>query len=83
MKKRMLLGMAVLMMGLHAGWAQKSIVILYENDVHCGIDGYQKMAGLRDAINKSDTAYAAVVCCGDCRVILREPSRRDSTSSTS
>ena len=65
MKKRMLLGMAVLMMGLHAGWAQKSIVILYENDVHCGIDGYQKMAGLRDAINKSDTAYAAVVCCGD------------------
>jgi 2',3'-cyclic-nucleotide 2'-phosphodiesterase (5'-nucleotidase family) len=45
--------------------AQKSIVILYENDVHCGIDGYPKMAGLRDAINRSDTAYAAAVCCGD------------------
>ena len=45
--------------------AQRSIVILYENDVHCGIDGYAKMAGLRDAINHADTAYAAVVCVGD------------------
>ena len=45
--------------------AQKSIVILYENDVHCGIDGYTKIAGLRDAINRSDTAYAAAVCVGD------------------
>ncbi len=44
---------------------QKSIVILYENDVHCGIDGYTKLAGLRDAIMQSDTAYAAVVSCGD------------------
>ena len=62
---KMILGMMALMMGLHAGWAQKSIVILYENDVHCGIDGYQKMAGLRDAINKTDTAYAGAVCVGD------------------
>ena len=44
---------------------QKSIVILYENDVHCGIDGYAKLAGLRDAIVNSDTAYAAAVSCGD------------------
>ena len=44
---------------------KKSIVILYENDAHCGIDGYAKMAGLRDAISRSDTAYAACVCCGD------------------
>ena len=42
---------------------QQSIVILYENDVHCGIDGYQKLAGLRDAI--SDTAFVAVVSSGD------------------
>ena len=41
----------------------KSIVILYENDVHCAINGYQKMAGLRDRI--ADTAYVAVVGCGD------------------
>lgn len=44
---------------------QKSIVILYENDVHCGIEGYAKIAGLRDAILQSDTAYAAIVSCGD------------------
>lgn len=43
----------------------KSIVILYENDVHCSIDGYTRIAGLRDAINRSDTAWAAVVCSGD------------------
>lgn len=44
---------------------QKSIVILYENDAHCGIDGYTKLAGFRDAILNTDTAYAAVVSCGD------------------
>ena len=43
----------------------KSIVVLYENDVHCNIDGYTKIAGLRDAINRSDTAYAVAVCVGD------------------
>ena len=43
----------------------KSIVILYENDVHCNINGYSKLAGLRDAINQSDTAYAMIVSCGD------------------
>lgn len=42
---------------------EKSIVIVYDNDVHCDIDGYAKMAGLRDAI--SDTAWVATVSCGD------------------
>ena len=42
---------------------KKSIVILYENDVHCAIGGYQVLAGLRDAV--SDTAYVAVVSSGD------------------
>ena len=42
---------------------QKSIVVLYENDVHCAIDGYTKLAGLRDAI--SDTAHVCVVSSGD------------------
>lgn len=42
---------------------QKSIVVLYENDVHCAIEGYTKLAGLRDAI--SDTAYVCVVSSGD------------------
>jgi len=68
MKKIFYLTMMALMMGLNLACAQtgiKSIVILYENDAHCGIDGYTKIAGLRDAINRSDTAYAAAVCCGD------------------
>ena len=64
-RKIILLGVLVLMMGCQTKVAEKSIVILYENDVHCGIDGYTKMAGLRDAINSSDTAYAAAVCVGD------------------
>ncbi|MCR5049548.1 MAG: 5'-nucleotidase C-terminal domain-containing protein [Paludibacteraceae bacterium] len=42
---------------------KKSIVILYENDVHCAIDGYQAIAGLRDVV--ADTAYVAVVSSGD------------------
>ena len=63
--KKLFLTMMALMMGFQTTFAQKSIVILYENDAHCGIDGYTKIAGLRDAINKADTAYAAAVCCGD------------------
>ena len=43
----------------------RPIVVLYENDVHCGIEGYAKIAGLRDAIAASDTAYVAVVSSGD------------------
>ena len=45
--------------------SQKSIVLLFESDSHCEASGYPKIAGLRDAINQSDTAYAGVVCCGD------------------
>lgn len=43
----------------------RPIVILYDNDVHCSVDGYAKIAGLRDAIAKADTAYVAVVSAGD------------------
>ncbi len=53
------------MMSCQMVMAQKSIVILYENDVHCGIDGCTKMAGLRDAISSADTAYVGAVCVGD------------------
>lgn len=42
---------------------RNSIVILYENDVHCDIENYAKLAGLRDAI--SDTAYVGLVSSGD------------------
>lgn len=42
---------------------RSSIVILYENDVHCNVEGYAPMAGLRDAIG--DTAYVGLVSVGD------------------
>jgi len=42
---------------------QKNIVILYENDAHCAMDGYAKLAGLRDAI--ADTADVCLVSNGD------------------
>lgn len=41
----------------------RTIVILHDNDVHCDIDGYAKLAGLRNSIQ--DTAYVAVVSSGD------------------
>lgn len=43
----------------------KPIVILYENDVHCAIEGYAAFAGLRDEIAAPDTAYVALVSSGD------------------
>ena len=59
MRKKIVFGtMALLILGCRAATSQesqqksKSIVILYENDAHCGIDGYTKIAGLRDAINQ-------------------------------
>lgn len=42
---------------------ERNIVILYDNDVHCGIEGYARMAGLRDAVR--DTAWCAMVSSGD------------------
>lgn len=42
---------------------EKSIVVLYDNDVHCAIDGYAYLAGLRDAV--ADTAWTCVVSSGD------------------
>ena len=43
----------------------RSIVILYENDVHCAIDGYKNMQGLYNAIRQADTCDVAMVSCGD------------------
>lgn len=49
--------------GVDARRKPKSIVILYENDVHCAIDGYPVLAGLRAQV--ADTANVAVVSSGD------------------
>lgn len=43
----------------------KTVVILFENDVHCSVQGYTKIAGLRDAIVEADTAYVGIVSSGD------------------
>lgn len=48
---------------LSYGWlsilrtSNKSIVIFYENDAHCALDGYANFAGLRDEVIKADTLH--------------------------
>lgn len=41
-----------------------NIVILYDNDVHCAVDGYANMAGLKNQALEQ-TTYVSVVSCGD------------------
>ena len=44
--------------------SQKPIAIIYDNDVHCAVDGYAKLVALRDII--ADTAgFVTTVSCGD------------------
>lgn len=43
----------------------KSIVVFYDNDVHCNIDGYPAFAGIRDAVASTDTSYVLTVSSGD------------------
>lgn len=43
---------------------QDPIVILYDNDVHCAVEGYAKMAGVKNELKKQ-TPYVSVVSCGD------------------
>ncbi|MBR0323648.1 MAG: bifunctional metallophosphatase/5'-nucleotidase, partial [Bacteroidales bacterium] len=44
--------------------SQQPITILYDNDVHCAVDGYTKLVALRDII--ADTAgFVTTVSCGD------------------
>ena len=40
------------------------IVVLYENDVHCAVDGYPVLAGLRDSLQRMG-CHVAVVSAGD------------------
>lgn len=73
MKKNLLIGLLVGCGWMLAGCETpspkpaeaKSIVILYEDDAHCVIEGYAKMRGLKDAILSADTSYVAVVSSGD------------------
>lgn len=40
------------------------IIILYENDVHCAVEGYAKLAGQRD-LERQQTPYVTIVSSGD------------------
>ena len=42
----------------------KDIVILFENDVHCALDGYAKFSALKHEM-QGQTPYVAVVSSGD------------------
>lgn len=44
---------------------ERSIVVIYDNDVHCAIDAYPRFAGYRDAVVQADTAHVLTVSCGD------------------
>ena len=44
---------------------QKPILVLYENDVHCAIDGYARLAGMREVLASGDSLSVALVSCGD------------------
>lgn len=61
--KRLILFALIVNLGLVHGQESRSLVILYENDVHCAIDGYARVAGLRDAMR--DTADVLLVSSGD------------------
>ena len=48
-----------------AGCQRKQpIVILYENDAHCAVEGYARLAGQRDA-ERQHTPYVVIVSSGD------------------
>ncbi|MBO4578358.1 MAG: bifunctional metallophosphatase/5'-nucleotidase [Paludibacteraceae bacterium] len=56
--------LALIVLLLAACQRTKPIVILYENDVHCAVEGYARLAGQRDA-ELQQTPYVSVVSCGD------------------
>ena len=70
MKKRLLSCIVCLCMMLcslnAATFAKNSetIVILYENDVHCAVEGYSKLAAMKNEL-KSEYEYVGVVSSGD------------------
>lgn len=43
---------------------EKPIVIVFENDVHCAVDGYARLAGLCEQ-QRLQTPYVTTVSCGD------------------
>ncbi len=65
-KHLILLGLAALLMSACGApkAPDKDIVILFENDVHCAVDGYAKFGALKHEM-QAQTPYVAVVSAGD------------------
>ena len=50
--------------GLNSKLPSEPIIVLYENDVHCEVDGYPKLVSIRkDCLSAS--GYVSLVSCGD------------------
>ncbi len=69
MKQRMFAALAVVClllaaMPFSALAADEAIVILYENDVHCAIEGYAKLSAMKQEL-AAEGKYVGVVSCGD------------------
>lgn len=70
MKKRLLsciVCICMVLFSLNAATFAKdseTIVILYENDVHCAVEGYSKLAAMKNEL-KSEYEYVGVVSSGD------------------
>ena len=76
--KHWLITLSFLLLAFCAGCGTKNkvdlpdqpIVILFENDVHCAVDGYAKLVSLREK-QRERTPYVAAVSCGvDCVTLL-------------
>ncbi len=70
MKKRFLIGFIVLCLltsvitGVSFAAESEEIVILFENDVHCNVDGYAKLAAMKKELSETCN-YVGVVSSGD------------------
>ena len=59
-----LLIVGLLPISTYATQNTEDIIILYENDVHCAVDGYTKLAAMKKELQES-YAHVGVVSCGD------------------
>ena len=53
---------ALMMVGCQS--RKQDIYVLYDNDVHCAINGYEQMAAMRDSL-LTQSEYVSCVSCGD------------------
>lgn len=58
------LGSMLVLAGMLCVSCRSSLVVLFDNDVHCAVDGYARMAGLRDSLRQAKRDVL-VVSCGD------------------